>query len=108
MPIALLATLLALAKKLVDLAKCVVAKEYVKARTQIVAFLAGIAVVFLGAATQWADGLQIGGHALGALNFASKLLLGLMLASGGGIVTDTIKALDNTDSAALPPLAPPD
>lgn len=45
-----------------------------------------------------------GAPALGLLDFGSLLLLGLVLGSGGSQLIDWLKARDNTDSAAKPPL----
>lgn len=96
----------ALIKKFIDFAKYITNKDVNGAVTQLVVWAAGVVAVCLFAQTDWADTIAFAGQALSKLNFASQLAIGLGLGSVAGVATDAIKARDNTDSAAMPPLVP--
>lgn len=96
--------LLALVKKIVDFFKMASGGDMNGAVTQLVAWGAGVAAVMLFAQSDWADGIQVADHALSTLNAWSQFIVGMTIASSAGVVTDTIKAIDNTDSAGFPPL----
>lgn len=97
---------IALIWKIVDVLKYAVAAEWVPLRTQLVVWVAAIGVVLLAAQADLTEGLQlIGGVALGNLNVWSLILAGLLIGSGASGTVDFKKALDNTDSAGVPPLA---
>jgi hypothetical protein len=98
--------LFALAKKFVDFSKFVTNRDVNGAFTQLWAWAAGVGAVLVFAATDFAEGIQVGTHALGDLAFWSLVWLGLGIGSVGGVVTDAIKSFDNTDSAAMPKLLP--
>jgi hypothetical protein len=102
-----LVVLTALIKKIVDTIKYAVAGDVNAVATQIVAWLAGIGVAFLGANSDWANQMQIGGLPLDALNNWSIVLAGINLASTAGLAWDAIKAIDNDNSAAVPNLLAP-
>lgn len=72
--------------------------------TQLVAFGAGLVAVFLFAASDLGQGLELGGLTLGDADGFSKVILGLLAASVGGTLTDVLKSVDNTQTAALPSL----
>lgn len=75
--------------------------------TQLIAWVAGIVVVQLFAHSSWADSLPVGDSTLGHLNFWSQLIYGLGFASIASAAADFKRAVDNNDSAAVPPLVEP-
>ncbi len=98
---------LATVKKIVDFVRYAKARDVNGAVTQLVAWLAGFGVVALLAHTPWAAGLVFGEVPLTALGIPGQILVGIALGSAGSIATDAIKAADNTQSAAVPPLIGP-
>jgi hypothetical protein len=72
----------------------------------LVAAASGVAVVALGAHADVTSSLHMitQGPALGALNGASQVMLGVAVGSTGTVLADARKAFDNTSSAAKPPL----
>lgn len=69
--------------------------------TQLIAFGAGLVSVFLFAASDFAN-MAVAGVHLGDADAATKVILGLLVASLGGTVTDVIKGVDSSQSAAMP------
>lgn len=96
---------IALIWKIVDFVKYLRARDGEAAITQAAVWAAGVGVIFLLAETNYADGIVLGDLALGAMNAASLLLIGLSMGSSASVLVDFKKAVDNTDSAAVP--APP-
>ena len=96
--------LAALVMSLINFGKYVRGADWNGAGTQLVAWAAGVLAVILTAATDWADGIEVGGQALSSLNAASLILIGLTIASTGSLLTEFKKALDGSDSAAKPDL----
>lgn len=96
----------ALVKKAVDLLKYATAGDWNGILTQVVAWAAGVGVIFLVGNSNFGDQVNINGVALSALNQWAWVLAGMAVASGAGFGVDTLKALDNTDSAAMPALTP--
>lgn len=94
----------ALIWKLVDFVKFVKAKDINAVTTQLAVWVAGVVVIFLLAATDFASGVTIGDKNLDSLNAASLLLLGLSMGSTASVFVDAKKAVDGTDSAAVPAL----
>lgn len=92
----------ALIWKIVDFVKYLRARDVDSCITQASVWLAGVVVVFLLAATDYASGIRIGDLDLDALNGWSLLLLGLSMGSTASVFVDAKKAVDNTDSAAVP------
>lgn len=88
--------------KIVDFVKYLRARNVDAVVTQLGVWIAGVGVTLLLAATNYADGIVIGDLALGNLNLASLVLLGLTIGSSASALVDVKKALDNTDSAAVP------
>jgi hypothetical protein len=72
--------------------------------TQIIVWIAGVAVVFLAAQTDFAEGISIGDQTLTTLNVWSLLFIGLTISSLATFGTEVKKALDGSDSAATKPL----
>lgn len=75
--------------------------------TIVTAWIAGVAVVMIGAHTDFAAGFSFGGVTLAASNFWTQLFVGLAIASAGStLLVDFRKAIDQTDSAKVPSLVP--
>lgn len=88
--------------KVVDFVKYLRARDVDNALTQAAVWLAGVAVTLLLAGTNFADGIVIGDVGVGTMNWQSLLLVGLSLGSTASALVDVKKAVDNTDSAAVP------
>lgn len=106
MPFVPLAAMGAIVFTLINLLKNLRAGLFSPVLTQLIAWLSGVLVVVLFAQTDWADTLTFGDRALSSLNGSSQFVIGLMAASIFGVVTEVIKAVDGSDSAAKPPLVP--
>jgi hypothetical protein len=78
------------------------AQQWGSAITQVVAWLAGIGGMFLLAATQFGGGISIAGTALDKLDSGSTVLVGLMVASLLSTLHEFKKAIDRTETAAVP------
>lgn len=102
------ASLLALGWKVVDFLRNLVNLPSTKSAvvTQLTAWIAGVAVVMLAAQTTFAGGINFGDAILGNMNAWDQAFVGLGLLSLGGVGVDVKKAIDNTDTAAVPPLIP--
>jgi len=72
--------------------------------TQLSVWVAGVIVVILVAATDWADGLIFGDLALSDMNTASLIFLGVSIGSVGSAGYDLLKSVDNSDSNGKPHL----
>lgn len=75
----------------------------------LVAAVTGIGVVALGAHSAVTAGMHLiqGAPALGNLDGGSQALLGITIGSAGTVLADGRNALDNSTSAAKPPIAGP-
>lgn len=100
----LLALLVSTIKKVVDFVRYFQGGDMMSVVTQILAWLAGIGAAFIAANADLVNKIAVGSQPLATVNGASLILLGINLASGGGVLTDVIKAFDNTQSAAIPKL----
>jgi hypothetical protein len=101
----------AMIKKATDLVSFASAKDWKAVGKQILAYLIGIGSVALVKASGFADDYVLPGinQALSDLNAYGTALIGIILASGGSVVSDFIASRDNTSSAYVPPLGgPPD
>jgi hypothetical protein len=98
------AVLAALALKVTDFLKYLTNRHWNSAITQGTVWLAGVLVVFLGASADLTAGIEVFGSALGDIDAASLLLLGLGLGSTGSVAYDFKAALDNSDTAITPSL----
>ncbi len=74
--------------------------------TQLSTWVAGVLVVLLVAQTDWANDIPIGDLSLGTVSFWSLVFYGLSAGSAASLAKDTLKAVDNTNSAAIPVLVP--
>lgn len=94
----------ALVKKVVDFVKYGTSGDVNAVVTQLTAWAAGVAAAFLAANSDWGDSIMVNGDPLAFLNGWSLTLLGVNIASVAGFGWDTLKALDNSNSAAVPDL----
>lgn len=78
------------------------AQQWRPVLTQVIAWLAGIGGIFIMAATQFADGISVGDATLAGLDFWSKLVVGLLATSLLSTLHEFKKAIDRTDTAAVP------
>lgn len=67
--------------------------------TQAIAWVAGIAGVFIAAHTQFADQIKFGAQMLSSMAWPTQLFLGLIATSILSTVNEVKKAIDNNDSA---------
>jgi uncharacterized membrane protein len=104
-----LASLIALGMSIVSMVKFVRAKDLNSVVTQVVAWAVGIALVFLAGAADVTSHLVLfkGVPALGDINAASKVLLGMMFLSTGSQIHNFRKAFDNSQSSEEPAIVPP-
>ncbi len=72
--------------------------------TQLSVWIAGILVVMLVAQTQWAEVIPIGNVPLSSLSIWDQIFAGLGAGALASAAKDTTKAVDNTNSAAIPTL----
>lgn len=111
--IAGLVGMLALVKTMVDYARTVVAwsqkRETVTAVLhRTLAYLAGVAAVFLYGASQLGDFTVPGTHlSLLEMNGWTKLIVGLSIGGLASIYTDTLKAVDGSDTQKVAPIVAP-
>lgn len=94
----------ALLWKVIDFLKALRAGDWNKVVTQLVAWAAGVGVLFLVASTQFAAEITVGKFNLDALDGSTKFFVGLMLSSIVGVTYSVKKAIDGTDSDSQPPL----
>lgn len=96
----------ALTLKVIDFLRYCRAADVNGVTTQLASWIAGIVVVLLVAQTDWASGIAIGDMNLGTLGFWSLVFYGLSAGSAASFAKDALKAVDNTNSAAIPTLIP--
>lgn len=94
----------ALVWKLVDVLKYVSAQQWREALTQVIAWTSGVAVAFLLGATRFGDGIVFNDVTLGDMRGWEKVVVGLMATSLLSATYDVKKAIDGSDSAAVPRL----
>jgi hypothetical protein len=99
-----LVLMVALVKKGVDFIKYVTSGDINAVVTQIVAWALGVGLAFLGANTDWAENFDVNGQALSTLNGWALVFAGVNIASLAGFGWDTLKAIDNRNSAVVPDL----
>lgn len=94
----------ALVGKVTDFLKALVNKDWNAVITMLVVWVAGVLVTLLFAASDLAltvPGIDVDIH---AANTATLVIIGVMASSLFSVVYDFKKAIDQTDSAATPPL----
>ena len=94
----------ALVLKFTDFLKLVSAKDWNAVTTQLTAWGSGIVGVLLVAQTDFASAVPVGEDTLATLNGWSLIVAGLSLASTASVGYDVKRAIDNNDSAKMPPL----
>lgn len=97
--------LVALAKITVDMVRYVQAKKYAPVVYTVLAVAVGIGGAFLLGASDLGAGVNVGGSALGVLNSASKVLLGLGVGVVASLGANVLNAIDNTKSTAITSVA---
>lgn len=97
---------IALIWKIVDTVKYLRAGNRDAVFTQLGVWFAGVGVVLLLAATDFANGIEVAEFSMDKLNIASLILLGLTIGSSASVAVDLKKAIDNSDSAAVPASKP--
>jgi Na+/proline symporter len=101
-----LALLAALAKKVVDFVRQLRGKDTSAILTQILAWVAGIAVVFIGANVDVAAGVEIANQSLDQLGLWTQVVLGFVVGSVASVGKDVLKAVDPSQTEATPKLVP--
>jgi hypothetical protein len=102
-PIVLLGTLVF---TFVNFLRFLVGRDWSAVLTQLIAWGAGVAAVFLIKATPFAQGVKIGSMQMDKMGFWSSLVVGLLATSLLSTVNVVKKALDANDSAKVPALIP--
>lgn len=92
--------------KLIDFLRYARAGDVNGVLTQLTTWGAGVLVIVLVAQTDWAAGIQVGEFNLATLGFWSLVFYGMSAGSAASLAKDTLKAVDNTNSAAIPTLIP--
>lgn len=72
--------------------------------TQLLAWAGGIGAIFLFAATDYASSVGAAGTTLNNVSGATLVLVGLMMSSSASVLVDFKQSIDNSDTAAKPPL----
>lgn len=98
--------MVALIIKVIDFLRYARARDINGVFTQASTWVAGVIVLLLVSQTEWAAHMDIGGFALSRLGFWSQVFYGLSAASLASVAKDTLKAVDNTNSAQIPTLLP--
>lgn len=86
----------------INFLKYLKAKDWNGVFTNLISWVAGIFAVVLVAKSNFT--IDVGGTDLADLNFASQVFVGMTVASTGSYFVDVKKALDDKDSAKVPPL----
>jgi hypothetical protein len=95
-----LALLSALAKKVVDFVRQLRGRDTNAVLTQLFAWLAGIAVVFVGANVDVASAIEIANVSLDQMGLFTQTIIGLVVGSLGSIANDL------QSKKVAPPLVP--
>lgn len=99
-----LASLSLLVLKITSVAKFLSAGAWRDAITQLVAWAAGVGVIFVAANADMTESLAPAGVPLGVINGWSLVLLGMAFGSAASFGYDLKAAVDHSDTAAEPPL----
>lgn len=98
--------MLALIVKVIDFLRYAKNRDINGVVTQATTWVAGVVVLVLVAQTTWAGIIAVSGVPLNKLGFWSLVFAGLTVSSGASLAKDTLKAIDNTNSARIPTLLP--
>lgn len=96
----------AFVKKAVDFVRSLRGKDKNAVATQLVAWLVGVAVVWLAAHVDFASAVTVANVSLDQMSLWTQAALGILLGSGASIGQDVLKAVDNSQSEAKPKLIP--
>ena len=99
-----LLVLSAVVKKVVDTLKYATNGDVNALVTQVVTWVTGMVMTWIGANADISKDLAVNGVALGSLNGWSQVLVGFVLASTAAVGWDTMKAIDGSNSAVVPSL----
>lgn len=91
----------------VNFIRYALATDWPSVFSQLLAWAAGVAMTFMVAHTDLAAAFTFGSKDLGQISGGSQFLVGLAAASSISIVYQFTKAVDRTQSAAVPPLKLP-
>ena len=94
----------ALIFKIVDLLRYANNRDFNGVFTQLITWFAGIVVAFLVAKTAWAASISVAGLPLSKLGTWSIVFAGASIGSGASVFNDARKAVDASQTAALPTL----
>lgn len=72
--------------------------------TQLLSWAGGVGAIFLFAATDYAKSVGAAGTTLDNVSGATLVLVGLMMSSSASVVVDFKQSIDNSDTAAKPPI----
>lgn len=75
-----------------------------KVASQLLAWAVAIAALWLYSASQYGSTVVIAGTPVDHMGAATKVLVGVTLGSAASLVADGRRAIDNTQTAAVPPL----
>lgn len=92
---------------LMNFVKSISAGSWRSVITQLLVFVVGVFAITLAAHSTYASGITLAGQNLKSTNFASQVLLGLVVGSFASVGNDAKRAFDNSDSASSPPLGGP-
>jgi hypothetical protein len=81
-------------------------RDWSSAATLVLAWVVGVAAVWLFGATAWGNQVNVGEKSLDLLSFPDKLVVGLVVMSAGSTIYDLKRSFDRSDSAATPALIP--
>ncbi len=98
--------MIALIGKVVDFLRYAKSRDVNGVFTQLIAWVAGVVGVLVAAQTTFAAAIPIGDRMLGTFSLWDQIFFGLSAASLYSTFVDTKKAVDNTNSAAIPTLLP--
>lgn len=93
-------------KKVVDFIRNLRGKDTNAIVTQLVAWAAGIATVYIAANVDLGGAFGSANELLDSWGLWAQTVAGFVLGSGASLVQDTFKAVDNSQSEAKPKLVP--
>ena len=98
MEVALLATVVALIKKIVEVFKYLTNGDVNGVATQVFTWAAGVGVLWVASEATLFQTIAVNGVALGALNFGAIVLIGMSVASVASVAHDFIVSRDSSVS----------
>jgi hypothetical protein len=91
----------------INLIRFATAGEWASAITQVLAWVSGVIAALIIAHTDLGAAFSFGSKSLSQIGWFSQCLVGLIAASTISVVNEIKKAIDNTDTAAVPPIRMP-